>query len=77
MPITKRGAPAKDTAYDDPELDAIVREVLATTTEEDVRRAYETLEAETTHRVQTSSEGHADVGKGSRKSHSLFRHDKK
>ncbi len=34
-------------AYDDPELEAIVREVLASTTEEDVRRAYETVEAET------------------------------
>ena len=36
----------EDPAYGDPELDAIVREVLATTTRDDVSRAYDLVERE-------------------------------
>ena len=72
-------APAKQAApaasYDDPELEAIVREVLETTTEDDVRRAYETLEAENAHRAAAPKAD--DSARRSRQSHSLFHHDKK
>ena len=71
-------APAKQAeaaSYDDPELEAIVREVLETTTEDDVRRAYETLEAENAHRAAASKAD--DSARRSRQSHSLFHHDKK
>ena len=67
-------------AYDDPELEAIVREVLASTTEEDGRRAYETVEAETAARrasaeARKPGQDRAEAQK-SQKHRGPFRHDK-
>ena len=73
-PIPKAQSAGK-AAYDDPELDAIVREVLATTTEEDVRRAYATLEAET-HRPRVSDAGRKDAAPAKGKSRGLFHREK-
>ena len=74
--IQKQEEPGKDAAYEDPELDAIVREVLATTTEEDVRRAYATLEA-VSHTPRRADAGQGDAAQAKGKSRGLFRRDKK
>ena len=75
-PLPKTEMPDKNAAYDDPELDAIVREVLATTTEEDVRRAYETLEAVSHSPRRDAAENSAAVS-SKNKSRGLFHRDKK
>ncbi len=74
-PIPRQDAPAKPASYDDPELDAIVREVLATTTEEDVRRAYKTLEA-VSHTPRREDAGHSDAASAKSK-RGLFHRDRK
>ena len=74
-PIPRQDAPAKPASYDDPELDAIVREVLATTTEEDVRQAYKTLEA-VSHTPRREDAGHSDAATAKSK-RGLFHRDRK
>ena len=74
-PIPRQDAPAKPASYDDPELDAIVREVLATTTEEDVRQAYKTLEA-VSHTPRREDAGHSDAASAKSK-RGLFHRDRK
>ena len=74
-PIPRQDAPAKPASYDDPELDAIVREVLATTTEEDVRQAYKTLEA-VSHTPRREDAGHSNAASAKSK-RGLFHRDRK
>ncbi len=76
VPKPEAADPVRSTTYDDPELDAIVREVLASTTEEDVRLAYETLEAES-YRPRNAGAEHADAAPARNKGRGLFHHDKK